>query len=82
MLTIDTFFQSVLRFCSKPALHDWQLKHRMVGSLFQASQSGLVVLGAFAGFVQVVGFSYIKPQSVDGLQHPDCTKHVDKSQTS
>lgn len=75
MLITATLFQSLLMLSSIPALHDWQLQHKIFGSLLQAKQSGLVK-DEVGVPVQFVGLMYWKLQSLDGLQQPDCEKNV------
>lgn len=70
MLIMATFFQFLFKLSNTPPLHDWQLKHRVPGSLFHSPQSGFVEV-EFP--VHTVGLSYVKPQSSAGLQQPDCT---------
>lgn len=64
------FLHSFLRFPSKPALQESQLKHNWLGSLFQMEQSASTI--AFVGLVHMIGVIYWYPQIVGGLQHPDC----------
>lgn len=68
-LTTATLFQSLLMLSNIPALHDWQSKHRTLGSLFHKAQS---VFGAGSVvFVQLVGLTYVKLHESEGLQQPD-----------
>ena len=72
MLTKATFFQFVLILSSKPALQARQLKHRTLGSFPHNLQSGLgEVVALFLS--HTIGLTYLKSQSFEGLQQPDCT---------
>lgn len=54
-LTTATLFQSLLMLSNIPALHDWQSKHRTLGSLFHNAQS--VFGAASVVLVQLVGLT-------------------------
>ena len=64
------FLQQVSRLRARAALQDWQLKHTPVGSLLQASQSGLTIrLWLLAVEFCIDAWPL---QLSGGLQHPDC----------
>jgi hypothetical protein len=71
MFTTATLRQLDLTFCNTPARHELQSKHSCVAVLFHELQS-VSVEDEFKGLSHSVAVTNVKPQTVGGLQHPDC----------
>jgi len=78
MLTIATFRQSCFMSWRTPALHEVQLKQRLL--LFHSEQSGSADDAGVP--VQFVALSNVKSQLEGGLQHPDCNQSIKKKKKS
>ncbi len=78
MLTIATFRQSCFMSGRTPALHEVQLKQRLL--LFHSEQSGSADDAGVP--VQFVALSNVKSQLEGGLQHPDCNQSIKKQKKS